>query len=87
MDEISNIKFNLTPVMADKIIIINEIKVKLYEIEQKINSVKEDEKINLLKEKEELMKQMDNQKKEFIKEFQNNNKEQISEYLKFKNNN
>lgn len=87
MDEISNIKFNLTPRMADKIVEINDIKVKLYEINQNIETSSGDRLNNLIKEKDILIKKMDMYKKQFIKEFQNNNKEQIKTYLDLKGDN
>ena len=82
MDEISNIKFNLTPVMADKIVEINNLKCKLLELEKQLDS-SNDNKLQLKKAKIE--EEISIQKKKFIKEFQNNNKDQINKYLELKN--
>lgn len=82
MDEISNIKFNLTPLMADEIVKINDLKIKIFKLDQEI-SKKPDEK--LTRKKEILVKKMESEKKKFIKEFQNNNKDQIMTYLNLKN--
>lgn len=84
MDEISNIKFNLTPLMAEEIVKINELKIKLLEIEDKISKACDDIQ-ELIDERERLVNEIDIQKKKFIKEFQNSNKKQISKYLDLKN--
>ena len=82
MDEISNIKFNLTPLMVDKIIEINNLKIKLKKLEK--NMIKDDS-VTLNEQMEELLKEIEIQKKYFIKEFQKSNKDQISKYLSVKN--
>lgn len=83
MEELSNIKFNLTPLMADKIVAINNLKIKLNTIEKQIQEANNgDDNLNLINEKEKIIKEIDYHKKKFIKEFQKNNKEQINEYLK-----
>ncbi|MBQ9318982.1 MAG: hypothetical protein IJR82_05060 [Bacilli bacterium] len=71
MDEISKIKFSLTPEMAEKIIKINNLKTKLRELNK-------DEDKKLLEE------EIEKEKRNFISEFQKNNKKQISTYLKLK---
>lgn len=71
MDEISNIKFSLTPEMAEKIVRINNLKTKLHELDN-------DEEKRLLEE------EIEAEKKKFISEFKKNNKKQISKYLKLK---
>lgn len=82
MDEISNIRFNLTPVMADKIVEINDLKFKLLDINEQIKNSDNQE---LQLEKAKLEEEMVILKKKFIKEFQNNNQYQISKYLELKN--
>lgn len=83
MEELSNIKFNLTPLMANKIVAINYLKIKLNTIEKQIQEANNgDDNLNLINEKEKIIKEIDYHKKKFIKEFQKNNKEQINEYLK-----
>ena len=86
MEDIKDIKFNLTPGMADKIVKINDLKVKVYEIDKQIEEMNEEIKnLKLINQKEEILKKMDSFKKDFIREFQSNNKEQINKYLDFKN--
>ena len=86
MKDIKDIKFNLTPEMADKIVKINDLKVKVYEIDKQIKEMNEEIKnLKLINRKEEIIKKMDSFKKDFIREFQSNNKEQINKYLDFKN--
>ncbi len=88
MDDISNIKFNLTPLMAKKIVEINNLKIKLHDIEEKIKCVNSKDEINKLSiEKDKTVKEIDIQKKGFIKEFQENNQEQINKYLELKEKN
>ena len=77
---ISNIRFNLTPEMADKIVEINNLKMKLLELKKQGRS---DNSIN--KELSDLEEEIYIQKTNFIKEFQANNKEQIDKYLELKN--
>ena len=83
MEEISNIKFNLTPSMANKIVKINKLKINLFEIEEQISKKTGDQK-QLVNQKEKLIAEIDIQKKKFIKEFQENNKAQINKYLNLK---
>lgn len=71
MNEISKIKFSLTPEMAEKIVKINNLKTKLLELGN-------DEEKKILEE------EIEQEKKQFISEFQKNNKKQISKYLKLK---
>lgn len=80
MEKISNIRFNLTPEMADKIVEINNLKMKLLELKKQGRS---DNSIN--KELSDLEEEIYIQKTNFIKEFQANNKEQIDKYLELKN--
>lgn len=80
MEKISNIRFNLTPEMADKIVEINNLKMKLLELKKQGRS---DNNIN--KELSDLEEEIYIQKTNFIKEFQANNKEQIDKYLELKN--
>ncbi len=82
MKDIEDIKFNLTPEMADKIVKINDLKVKMLEINKQMEIIRDTKLVN---EREEIMKKMDSFKKDFIKEFQSNNKEQINKYLDLKN--
>lgn len=82
MKDIEDIKFNLTPEMADKIVKINDLKVKMHEINKQMETIRDTKLVN---EREEIMKKMDSFKKDFIKEFQSNNKEQINKYLDLKN--
>lgn len=80
MEKISNIRFNLTPEMADKIVEINNLKMKLLELKKQGRS---DNNIN--QELSDLEEEIYIQKTNFIKEFQANNKEQIDKYLELKN--
>ena len=85
MDEISNIKFTLTPLMADKIVEINDLKIKLQGLDEKINLSNDEKDKNDLKiEKEKVIKEISIQKRKFIKEFQHNNRDQINKYLELK---
>lgn len=85
MDQLDDIKFNLTPIMANKLIEINDLKIKLNEIDNKINSKEDTYSINeLLKEKEKIDNEIDMKKKDFIKEFQKHNQKQINQYLNLK---
>lgn len=81
MDEISNIKFNLTPLMTNKIVEINKLKMELQKLDEMIVDEKNSE---LLVKKEKIQEEIDIAKKIFIKEFQHNNKDQISKYLELK---
>lgn len=81
MDDISNIRFNLTPEMADKIVEINDLKIRLLELEKQGRN-----DFEFQQEKKQLEEEVSIQKKKFIKEFQSNNKEQIEKYLELKKN-
>ena len=85
MDDISNIKFNLTPLMAEEIVKINNLKIELQDISKEIECNGDNNELSLKKEK--ILKKIDIQKKKFIKEFQKNNQEQINEYLRLKKKN
>ena len=85
MDDISNIKFNLTPLMAEEIVKINNLKIELQDISKEVECNGNNNELSLRKKK--ILKKIDIQKKKFIKEFQKNNQEQINEYLRLKKKN
>lgn len=85
MDDISNIKFNLTPLMAEEIVKINNLKIELQDILKEVECNGDNNELSLRKKK--ILEKIDIQKKKFIKEFQKNNQEQINEYLRLKKKN
>lgn len=85
MDDISNIKFNLTPLMAEEIVKINNLKIELQDISKEVECNGDNNELSLRKKK--ILEKIDIQKKKFIKEFQKNNQEQINEYLRLKKKN
>ena len=75
-DNMNSIKFNLTPLMAEKLIEFNKLKKELNSLKNKdILEVNEINKIKIIEDK------LNQVRIEFIKEFRLNNKEEILKYL------
>ena len=78
-DNINSIKFNLTPLMAQKLIEFKNLKKELNSLKNKdILEVNEIKKIKIIEDK------LNQIRIEFIKEFRINNKEEILNYLNSK---
>ena len=75
-DNINSIKFNLTPLMAQKLIEFNNLKKELNSLKNK--DILEQNDIKQIKNIEDKLNQI---RIEFIKEFRINNKEEILKYL------
>ena len=75
-DNINSIKFNLTPLMAQKLIEFNNLKKELNSLKNK--DILEQNDIKQIKNIEDKLNQI---RIEFIKEFRLNNKEEILNYL------
>ena len=78
-DNINSIKFNLTPLMAQKLIEFNNLKKELNSLKNK--DILEQNDIKQIKNIEDKLNQI---RIEFIKEFRINNKEEILNYLNSK---
>ena len=78
-DNINSIKFNLTSLMAEKLIEFNNLKKELNSLKNK--DILEQNDIKQIKNIEDKLNQI---RIEFIKEFRINNKEEILNYLNSK---
>lgn len=78
-ENINSIKFNLTPLMAQKLIEFNNLKKEINSLKNK--EILEKYEIKQIKSIEDKLNQI---RIEFIKEFRLNNKEEILNYLKNK---
>lgn len=73
---IDSIKFNLTPLMAEKLIEFNNLKKELNSLKNK--EILETNEIKQIKSTEDKLNKL---RIDFIKEFRLNNKEEILKYL------
>ena len=75
-DNMNSIKFNLTPLMSQKLIEFNNLKKELNSLKNK--DILETNEIKQMKNLEDKLNKI---RIEFIKEFRLNNKEEILKYL------
>lgn len=78
-NNVDSIKFNLTPLMAEKLIEFNNLKKELNFLKNKDML-----EINEIKQIKSIEDKLDKLRIEFIKEFRLNNKEEILKYLNSK---